>query len=102
METRKLLSGLSYLSILFAGFIFPIIVFFVSDDQEVKHHAKKALLSHLIPLVPLPFFIGTILVDVSNFNSIPIFSLLLIGIFLLVSFVVFIWNIVKGVKILMS
>nr|WP_233252884.1 MULTISPECIES: DUF4870 domain-containing protein [unclassified Geobacillus] len=57
MNSNKVLASLCYFSIFFAGFIFPIVVYFVADDQAVKQHAKKAFLSHLIPAATILLFI---------------------------------------------
>lgn len=110
MENNKILSALSYFSVLFAPFILPIIVFFVSQDKEVKHHAKRSLISHLIP------FIFMVIIVISIFSSIfsmsmsttynepsllmtsaPIIFVLL---YLVVYVIILIWNIIQGVKVL--
>jgi hypothetical protein len=106
METNRLLSALSYFSILFAGIIFPIIVYFVAEEQAVKVHAKRALLSHLIPFIPMPI-VGTIFIlGMINSNGeefvYPILLFIGIGLTILLSFAVLIWNIIKGVKVLQS
>jgi hypothetical protein len=102
METNKVLSALSYFSVLFAGILFPLVVYFVSDDAKTKTHAKKAFLSHLIPLIPIPLiFIGVIL-DFTNNNvdTIPVLFFIGVGLTIILSLVVLIWNIIKGVKVL--
>lgn len=101
MDTKKILSSLSYFSLFFAGFVFPLIVFLVSDDQEVKGHAKKALFSHLIPLILVPFIIFGALMDVSNGSEFPMLFIIMIIIFSIISFIIAIWNIVKGIKVLL-
>jgi hypothetical protein len=69
----------------------------------VKQHAKKSLLSHIIPIVTIivPFFM---ILFAGMFGSpeafafgVVIFGFILIGI---VNLVVFIYNIVQGIKIL--
>jgi hypothetical protein len=100
METRKVLSGLCYFSIFFAGILFPLVVMFASGDDETKSHAKKAFLSHLIPLIPVPFLIFAIFNDMNN-EAIPVFTLVTAGIIVLVGLIVTIWNVIKGVKALM-
>jgi hypothetical protein len=102
METNKLLSALSYFSVLFAGILFPLVVYFVSDNSTVKSHAKKALLSHLVPLIPLPLIGIGIFMDITGDGGmgIPIFMTMGIVLSILFSFIVLIWNIVKGVKVL--
>jgi hypothetical protein len=97
METRRVLSGLSYLSIFFAGFIFPLVVYLATSDEVTKMHAKKALLSHLIPLIPLPLLIFAIIQEAPS-GQFPAFTIVCIIIMILISIVVAIWNIVKGVK----
>lgn len=100
MESRKVLSGLCYLSIFFAGIIFPLVVLFASEDEETKGHAKKSLLSHLVPLIPTALLVFAILTDVSGGQAdVPVFTIISVVIFMLTVFVVVIWNIVKGIKI---
>ncbi|HYK74451.1 MAG TPA: DUF4870 domain-containing protein [Pseudoneobacillus sp.] len=102
METNKVLSALSYFSILFAGFLFPLVVYFVSDDQKVKYHAKKALFSHLIPLIPVPFIFLGILLDMNSSGEMdfPAVSFIAVILSMILSLIVLIWNIIKGVKVL--
>lgn len=103
MKTDKLLSSLCYFSIFFAPFLFPIIVYFISDEREVKQHAKKSLLSHIIPIITiiLPFF----MILFAGMSGSPeafavgvvIFGFILVGVANLAAFV---YNIVQGIKIL--
>lgn len=105
METNKLISSLCYFSIFFAGFILPVAVYFIVDDLEVKTHAKRAFLSHLIPLVTIPLFIIPFFImgagggepDTFFAFGLPIFMFLIIG---GVNLAVMIWNVVKGIKVL--
>jgi hypothetical protein len=103
MDTRKVLSGLCYFSIFFAGILFPLVVMFASGDDVTKSHAKKAFLSHLIPLIPVPILIFAIFNDINAINNdaIPVFTLVTAGIMVLVSLIITIWNVIKGVKALM-
>ncbi|MDQ1000848.1 hypothetical protein QFZ28_001248 [Neobacillus niacini] len=103
MDTRKVLSGLCYFSIFFAGILFPLVVMFASGDDVTKSHAKKAFLSHLIPLIPVPLLLFAIFSDINTVNNdgIPVFALVTAGIMILVSLIVTIWNVIKGVKALM-
>ncbi len=48
MKSDKLLSSLCYFSVIFAPFLFPIIVFFFSAG-EVRSHAQKSLWIHIAP-----------------------------------------------------
>jgi hypothetical protein len=102
MDTRKVLSGLCYFSIFFAGILFPLVVMLASGDDVTKNHAKKALLSHFIPLIPVPLLLFAIFSDINAINNdtIPVFTLISAGILVLVSLIVTIWNVIKGVKAL--
>ena len=102
MDSRKVLSGLCYFSIFFAGFIFPLIVYLASGDEITKRHAKKSLISHLIPLILLPVLIFAIVKDASSMNQIPVFTIISGGVMVLISIVVVIWNIIKGVKVFIT
>jgi hypothetical protein len=102
MDTRKVLSGLCYFSIFFAGFIFPLVVFLVSGDEMTKMNAKKALLSHLIPIIPALLLVFAALNDFSIGHEIPVFTIICVVILILTIVVVFIWNIIKGVKVLLA
>jgi formate-dependent nitrite reductase membrane component NrfD len=103
METNKVLSALSYFSILFAGFLFPLVVFLVVQDPSTKEHAKKALFSHLIPIITAPFVGLAVYYDVSHGNdAFPVVTLSCVAVMVLIGIIVLIWNIVKGVKVLIE
>ncbi|MBV7505787.1 DUF4870 domain-containing protein [Bacillus sp. sid0103] len=103
MEARKVLSSLCYFSIFFAGFLFPLIVYFVSGDEVTKAHAKKSLLSHLIPLIPTALMVFTILNDIFTMpDRISVSTIISLVLLLLTWCIVVIWNIIKGVKVLIS
>ncbi|WP_339253987.1 hypothetical protein NSQ43_06220 [Sporosarcina sp. FSL W8-0480] len=112
MSNSKILSALCYFSIFFSPLLLPAIVFFITDDHEVKGHAKRSLISHLAPVVLL--IAGFILFSFSiiSYESrlytmmsgqfdfwglAPFLFMLLYG--LLFLFVV-IWNVFQGVKVL--
>jgi uncharacterized membrane protein len=115
LDNRRVLSALCYFSVLFAPFLLPLIVFFISPDTEVKYHAKRSFLSHLIPVAL--GIIGFIVVMVSSVTmystmdysmaptstfdfmaaGIPILFMLLYAI---LSIAVLIWNIVQGIKVI--
>jgi hypothetical protein len=98
MKGNTILSSLCYLSILFAPFLFPLIVYFVAQP-EVKSHAKKALWTHLIPYVAL--FLGILLsliIPYQKTMGIGVFLTFAITSILIIYY--FIWNIIKGIKIL--
>ncbi|MCI3922757.1 DUF4870 domain-containing protein [Paenibacillus sp. TRM 82003] len=110
METRKILAALAYFSIFFMGFILPAVLYFVTNDRYVKDHAKAALLSHLIPIVcAIVAVVGALATgllgasagtDAAGVGSmIGIF--LLFGATALITLVVTIWNVYKGIKVLL-
>jgi hypothetical protein len=102
MESNKVLSALSYMSVLFAPFLVPIIIYFVTVDTGVKKHAKRAFLSHLIPLIGVPLVIGALFFDLSSETEIPFLFLGAAVLTGLISLIVGIWNIVIGIKILVK
>ncbi|MBD7908619.1 DUF4870 domain-containing protein [Sporosarcina gallistercoris] len=119
MDNSKLLSSLSYFSVFFAPLLLPFIVWMVADNQDVKHHSKRALISHLIPTVLLvaasliSFFQFFSIRQTSNeflrttsmsapFNSIGFWGAAPILFMMLYSFlfvIVLVWNVVQGVKV---
>lgn len=110
VENNKLLAALTYFSVLFAPLLLPIIVFFVSQDVIVKQHAKRSLISHLIPFVFMVIlFIGvfssvfTMSMN-SSFYEPSLFMasapLLFVGLYIVVYIIILVWNIIQGVKVL--
>jgi hypothetical protein len=102
-KTNKLLASLNYFSVVFAPFILPIAIYFIVDHIEVKQHAKKAIVSHIFPFLSLLGVIGMIVFSGFSNPSEATFLTVLIGGFLVVgiiNIIVFIWNIVKGIKLL--
>jgi len=113
VDNNRALSSLCYFSILFAPFLLPIIIYFVTVDREVKFHAKRSLLSHLIPVGLLiiafvVFAIGMVSASTVSFDGsnsgygilatgLPFLFMIVYGI---ISLIVLIWNIVQGVKVL--
>ncbi|PFA25142.1 MULTISPECIES: DUF4870 domain-containing protein [Bacillus cereus group] len=102
MKGNNILSSLCYLSIFFAPFIFPIIVYFIAED-DVKYHAKKALWTHVFPFVIL--FGGLALSGVFGLSfgesaSVGIGMVITYVTFAVVGIYYFVWNIVKGVRVL--
>lgn len=111
MDTRRVLAALAYFSIFFMGFILPAVLYFVSDDRWVKDHAKAAFLSHCIPVVAvIVAFIGMMATGVGLFSlnaqgaagvGALIAMGLLFGAAALVSLIVAIWNVYRGIKVLL-
>ncbi|WP_233569711.1 DUF4870 domain-containing protein [Falsibacillus albus] len=103
-NSNKAISSLCYFSVFFAGFILPLIVWLVVKDSEVKRHAKSALISHIIPVITIPFIIGAVFMDIGTFSSgtgIPGFFIIAIVLSILLSLIVVIWNVYKGIKVLL-
>jgi hypothetical protein len=102
METNKILSSLCYFSVFFAPFLFPIIVYFVAKEQQLKSHSKRALFSHILPFLTIIILAIISLFTFNTFGDGAGFAL--IGGFVLafiVNLIVFIWNIVQGIKVLL-
>jgi hypothetical protein len=96
--TKKIISAVCYFSLFFAPFLFPIVVYFVVDDSEVMEHAKKSFLSHLFPIVAVP--LGIIIIFETQYH---IAAIIISGlIFGTLTLIVTIWNIVKGIKVILS
>jgi hypothetical protein len=111
METRKILAALAYFSIFFLGFILPAVLYFVSDDRYVKDHAKAAFLSHCIPVICVviaifgAFATGFIGMNAGGMEGAGIGSMIgmfvLFGVTGVISLIVTIWNVYKGIKVLL-
>ncbi|MCL1697903.1 MULTISPECIES: DUF4870 domain-containing protein [unclassified Lysinibacillus] len=108
MENQKILSAFSYLSILFAPFIVPLIVYFVAKDSDVKSHSIRALISHLIPVAFGIILFAVFIFSTLTFNNLDpdlgsnkflIIWLVSFGIYFLVSIGVVIWNIIQAVRV---
>jgi hypothetical protein len=96
--TQRVVSSLCYFSLFFAPFLFPIIIYFVVDDSEVMEHAKKSFLSHLYPIIAIP--LGIIIIFETQYN---LAAILICGlIFGSLTLIVTVWNIVKGIKVIIS
>ncbi|WP_273851421.1 DUF4870 domain-containing protein [Guptibacillus spartinae] len=95
MSVEKVMSSLCYFSVFFAPFLFPIIVYFVVRDEEVSYHAKRSIVSHLLPF--LTIILALFAIFVMDVGVVIILGFIL---FSLLNVVVFIWNIVKGIQVL--
>ncbi|KAB0445165.1 DUF4870 domain-containing protein [Lysinibacillus fusiformis] len=106
MENQKILSAFSYLSIFFAPFIVPLIVYFVTKDADIKRHSIRALVSHLIPFVfGILFFIvfvfSTFSLDPTSSNStVMIIWFISFAFYGIVSLGIVIWNIIQAVRVI--
>lgn len=96
--SKKAISALCYFSLFFAPFLFPIAVYFIADDSEVMEHAKKSFLSHLLPIIAVP--LGIIIIFETQYHlTAIIISALIFG---TLTLIVMIWNMVKGIKVILS
>lgn len=100
MEDNKALSSLSYLSVCFAPVLLPFIVLLASSNETVKKHVKSSLISQLIPIVFLPFMFFSFFTSAVAFDEFPVLMIVLFILHGITSLIVFIWNIVKGIKVL--
>lgn len=96
-SSNKIIGSLCYFSIFFAGFIFPLAVYFIVDREEVKQHAKSAFVSHIIPFITIPPAIFLVVVSFDPSFLVFILVVLFIG---GINLAVVIWNVVKGIKLL--
>jgi hypothetical protein len=95
-QMNRLIASLCYFSFFFLPFVLPIVVYFIVEDLEVKQHAKSSVLSHILPLVSIPFLIYF------AFNYGGWMIVLVFLIFGAIILTVTIWNIYRGVQILLK
>lgn len=112
MPNPKLLSALCYFSVFFLPLLLPFIIYLVTDESEVKLHAKRSLISHLIPVILL--ISGVVIFSLSMFSIDNRMSTIISGgfdfwsiapfiftlLYSLLFFVILIWNVFQGVKLL--
>ncbi len=102
-KNNQILASLCYFSILMLGILFPIIVYFAVDDQEVKAHAKRALFSHLLPfiltVITVLILAAFVLTNTAS-TALPVIGLMAFVWIGIISFIVLIWNIIQGVLVL--
>ena len=92
---RQLLSSLCYFSIFFAPFLFPVVVWIASGDFYVAKHAKKALISHALPVAA-----GIVLL-IFTFKSGSFGAAIGYAVvFGIIYFASVVYNIVKGINVL--
>ncbi|GAB5051468.1 DUF4870 domain-containing protein [Pediococcus ethanolidurans] len=103
---NKILSSLSYLSILFLPVLFPLIVWILTSDRpQTRHYAANALIVHLFPALLL--FVILIIAGITGFfthdaSSVGWMMVFLAGLFAIVGIGFFIYSIYKGIKILVD
>ncbi|HWK22127.1 MAG TPA: DUF4870 domain-containing protein [Ureibacillus sp.] len=104
MENQKIVSALCYVSLLFAPFLLPIIVYFVIKDSVVKYHAKRAILSHSIPtalsiLLAICGLLGMFSVNYDNMSGFIIMMLVIMAFYFAVTIGIIIWNLVQAYRV---
>lgn len=106
MSENKVVNALSYLSIVFAPFIFPFIVWLVSKDNPDMHEtAKRAFLLHLIPVVLsiLTVLLFTITFATSSGSKgVAVLFGIVVILVILIDILMFIYNLYLGIKILID
>ncbi|OCA88196.1 hypothetical protein A8F94_10330 [Bacillus sp. FJAT-27225] len=101
MDTQRILSALSYFSIFFAAFLLPCVIYFVADNEVTKSHAKRAFLSHLIPLAGIPFIIMLAMFAAATEPGAGMaFAILGFIVYGILTVGITIWNVVMGIKVL--
>ena len=106
METKgsKVLSSLSYWSIFFAPFILPILIWGFSN-HPVSTHGKKALFYHIGALIFYLLGIGSFAYSKNTFHHpelIANIALTFSFIFLFIAFSLAIYNLVKGLILILQ
>lgn len=102
---KKLVNALSYFSILFAPVLLPLIVWIVATERDLKNNARNAFWLQTIPT--LFAIISVIVVSViglttGNTNTVGWITILLFLVFGVLSVVLFVYDLVLGVKSLMD
>lgn len=102
-STNKIVNGFSYISILFAPILFPLIVWVLSGtNTDMKGHAQRALWLHILPVIlTIVAFIlvGSTGLLTNNAEHTGWVTVILFGIVALVDFGLFIYNLIVGLKI---
>lgn len=98
MKADNLLCSLCYLSVFFAPFLFPIIVFFLTTD-DIRGHAAKAFWIHLISYISIFFGLGLGAIAISVYDQLML-GIIIFVLFVLISIYFFLLNIVRGIQLL--
>ena len=104
--THKILSALSYLSILFLPVLFPLVVWIAAAGQrDVTTHAARAFWTQLLPTLMafvIFFFVAVYGLTIGPNAGMGWLTLLSIGAFGLASLVLWFYNIVMGIRVLLD
>lgn len=96
VSAEKVLSSLCYFSLFFAPFVLPILVYiFCIGNEDIKHHAKSACVSHILPFV-CAIFLLVIGLSAGHFALAGLAPIL----FIVAMIGSVIWNIARGIRVL--
>ncbi|WP_221566885.1 hypothetical protein [Alkalihalobacillus sp. TS-13] len=96
-SSGKLIKSLSYMSVFFAPFIVPAVIFLLIDDRDVRQHARLAYISHLIPVLALAILSILFFESGQIVNYFTVISMIIFG---GAAVTAAIWNIMKGIHVL--
>ncbi|GEK28924.1 DUF4870 domain-containing protein [Furfurilactobacillus siliginis] len=103
---HKVVNALSYFSILFLPVIFPLVVWIVgSGEQTITTNAKKAFWSQLLPTImafALFFFVAIYGLTNGANAGLGWLTGLFFGLLCLISVVLWFYNIVMGIRMLLA
>ncbi|WP_430534088.1 hypothetical protein [Listeria rocourtiae] len=105
MKNDKILVILSYASHFFLPIIFPAIVWIFVKSEYVKKHAKTVLLVDLVPTVLNVLFliiIGLYGFSTGDDSGTTFIALFMIFVIVVVNVIIFIWIVVRIVKVAMN
>ncbi|EUJ23479.1 DUF4870 domain-containing protein [Listeria grandensis] len=105
MKDQKILNALSYFSLFFAPLIVPIAIWIFSATESTKHHAKVALLTHILPTIGAivsVFIVGVVGFSTNSSNVTGFIGLGLIVSIGIMIVVLAIFNIVRGIQALVA
>ncbi|EFR96111.1 conserved hypothetical protein [Listeria ivanovii FSL F6-596] len=107
MNDHRTLNALSYFSIFFAPIVVPALIWIFAKTDEVTHHAKVALLTHVIPTIAgficfSSIFITSLTNGGISTNLIFIVTACLFFFMVITMVGFFIFNIVRGIQMLLT
>ncbi|MBD1381429.1 DUF4870 domain-containing protein [Metabacillus arenae] len=104
MTTNKVISSLCYFSVFFAPFLFPLVVYFVVDEKQVKNDAKSSFLSHIVPIISIIVLMVVPILIASFLNGpegLIVGSIIVVYVLVvIINIAVIVWNVIKGIKVL--
>lgn len=107
--SQKLLCFLAYISILFLPVILPLIIWIVASNKDttVASHAKRAFISQLFPAIYL--LVVAMIYLIMGLSGMAVirnaggwFAGLLIVIALLISLILYIYNLAMAIRVLLD